>query len=177
MFMSRGNCGICVLALALILALVGAGWAQTAKPTFSPDHAILYRRAVGFLDQAEQKLKAGDLAAAKSVVKQSNSLFTLLQKEYASVLAERELSPQEDEQLAINQKLADDTHAQADRLMTTAAAQDKKAQELEAQRREVDSKAFYRQSRDDYNRAQNLYIKASIYSLRNQQRIFRFLAP
>ena len=53
MFMSRGNCGICVLAL--ILALVGAGWAQTAKPTFSPDHAILYRRAVGFLDQAEQK--------------------------------------------------------------------------------------------------------------------------
>ena len=32
--MSRGNCGICVLALALALALVGAGWAQTAKPTF-----------------------------------------------------------------------------------------------------------------------------------------------
>ena len=93
------------------------------------------------------------------------------------MLAERELSPQEDEQLAINQKLADDTHAQADRLMATAAAQDKKAQELEAQGREADSKASYRQSRDDYNRAQNLYIKASIYSLRNQQRIFRFLAP
>ena len=83
-----------------------------------------------FLDQAQQKLNAGDLAAAKSLVKQSNSLFTLLQKEYASVLAERELSPQEDQQLAINQKLADDTHAQADRLMATAAAQDKKAQEL-----------------------------------------------
>ena len=74
-------------------------------------------------------------------------MFTLLQKEYASVLAERELSPQEDEQLAINQKLADDTHAQADRLMATAAAQEKKAQELEAQGREADSKASYRQSR------------------------------
>ena len=58
MFMSRGNCGICVLALALALAMVGAGWAQTVKP-ISPDHAILYRRAVGFLDQAEQKLARG----------------------------------------------------------------------------------------------------------------------
>ena len=177
MFMSRGNCGICVLALALALTLVGTGWTQTAKPTFSPDHAILYKRAVGLLDQAEQKLKAGDLAAAKSVVKQSNALFTLLQKEYASVLAERELSPQEDEQLAINQKLADDTHAEADRLMATAAAQDKKAQELEAQGREVDSKASYRQSKDGYNRAQNLYVRSELHALRNQQRIFRFLAP
>jgi hypothetical protein len=177
MFMSRGNCGICVLALALALALVGTGWTQTAKPTFSPDHAILYKRAVGLLDQAEQKLKGGDLSAAKSLVKQSNSLFTLLQKEYASVLAERELSPQEDEQLAINQKLADDTHAQADRLMATAAAQDKKAQELETQGREADSKASYRQSKDGYNRAQNLYVRSELNALRNQQRIFRFLTP
>jgi hypothetical protein len=176
MFMSRGNYGICALALSLALALAGAGWAQTAKP-ISPDHAILYRRAVGFLDQAEQKLKAGDLAAAKSLVKQSNSLFTLLQKEYISVLAERELSPQEDQQLAINQKLADDTHAQADVLMATAAAQDKKAQELEAQGREMDSKASYRQSKDGYNRAQNLYVRSGLYALRNQQMLFRFLAP
>jgi hypothetical protein len=177
MFISRGNYGNCVLALALVLALVGTGWAQAPKPTFSPDHAILYRRAVGFLDQAEQKLKAGDLAGAKALVKQSNSLFTLLQKEYGSRLSERELSPEEDQQLAINQKLADDTHAQADRLMTTAAAMDKKAQELEAQGREADSKASYRQSKDEYNRAQNLYVRSELQALRNQQRIFRFLAP
>jgi hypothetical protein len=164
------------MALALVLALVGAGWAQTAK-LISPDHAILYNRAVGFLDQAEQKLKAGDLAAAKSLAKQSNALFTLLQKEYASVLAERELSPQEDQQLSIDQKLADDTHAQADSLMATAAAQEKKAQELEGQGRETDSKALYRQSMDGYNRAQNLYVRSELNALRNQQRIFRFLAP
>jgi hypothetical protein len=176
MLMSRGNCGICVLALALALAMVGAGWAQASKP-ISKDHTILYQRAVGFLDQAEQKLKAGDLTAAKAQVKQSNALFTLLQKEYASRLAERELSPQEDEQLAINQKLANDTHAQADGLMATAAAQEKKAHELETQGREADSKASYRQSRDGYNQAQNLYVKSELYSLRNQQRIFRFLAP
>ena len=62
-------------------------------------------RAVSLLDQAQQKLKAGDLAAAKSLVKQSNSLFTLLQNEYASMLAERELSPQEDEQLETSAKV------------------------------------------------------------------------
>jgi len=176
MFLSRGNCGICVLVLMLILALAVTGLAQTAKPT-SPDHAILYRRAVGLLDQAQQKLNAGDPAGAKSLVKQSNSLFTLLQKEYTPALAERELSPQEDQQLAINQKLANDTHAQADRLMETAAAKDKKAQELEAQGREVDSKDSYRQSRDEYNRAQSLYVRSALQSLRNQQMLFRFLAP
>ena len=176
MFMSRGNCGICVLALVLALSLVGTGRAQTAKPS-SPDHTILYNRAVSLLDQAQQKLDAGNISAAKSQTKEANSLFTLLKNEYASVLAERELSPQEDQQLAIDQKLADDTHAQADRLMETAAAKDKKAQELEAQGREADSKASYQQSKDGYNRAQNLYIKSSIYALRNQQMIFRFLAP
>ncbi len=67
--------------------------------------------------------------------------------------------------------------AQADRLMAAVAAKDKKAQELEAQGREADSKDFYRQSKDEYNRAQDLYIKSSIYALRNQQRIFSFLAP
>jgi len=176
MTMSRGNYGICVLALVLALALVGAGWAQTTKPT-SPDHAILYGRAASLLDQAQQKLNTGNLSMAKSQAKEANSLFTILKNEYASVLTERELTPQEEQQLAINQKLAADAHAQADRLMATAAAQDKKAQELEAQGREADSKASYRQSKDEYNRAQSLYIKSSIYTLRNQQRIFRFLAP
>ena len=61
--------------------------------------------------------------------------------------------------------------------MATAAAQDKKAQELEAQGREADSKASYRQSKDEYNQAQSLYVKSALQALRNQQRIFRFLAP
>jgi hypothetical protein len=176
MFNSRGNCGICVLALVLVLALVGTGWAQTAKPA-SPDHVILYRQAVGFLDQAEQKLKAGDLAGAKSLMNQSNSLFALLQKEYATVLAERKLSPQEDQQLAINQKLAEDTQTQADRLMETAATQEKKTQELEGQGREADAKVSYRQSLDKYNQAQSLYVRSALQALHNQKMIFRFLAP
>jgi len=172
--MSRGTFGICLLLSALTLA--GAGWAQTTKPT-SPDHATLYRRAVSLLDQAQQKLNTGNVSVAKTLAKEANSMFTLLKNEYTSLLAERELSPKEDQQLAINQKLANDNHAQADRLMETAAAKDKQAQELEAQGREADSKAFYQQSKDGYNRAQNLYVKSALQALRNQQMIFRFLAP
>lgn len=174
MSISRSTFGICLLVSAL--TLTGTSWAKIAK-TASPDHAILYNQAVALLDQAQQKLNTGDLAGAKTQAKEANSLFTLLKNEYASLLAERELTPQEEQQLAINQKLAADAHAQADRLMEAADVQDKKAQELEAQGREADSKASYQQSKDGYNRAQNLYIKSSIYALRNQQRVFRFLAP
>lgn len=176
MFMSRGNCGICVLALALVLTLMGTGWAQTAKPT-SPDHVILYKQAVGLLDQAQKELDAGNLASSNSLVNQSNALFTLLQKEYATVLTQREISPQEDQQLAIGQKLADDTHAQGDRLMETASAGEKNAQELWAQGKEADAKAAYRQSKDECNQAQNLYVRSALQALRNQQMIFGFLAP
>jgi hypothetical protein len=173
MFMSR-TFGIFLLFLALTLAT--ACWAQTTKPA-SPDHAILYTRAVSLLDQAQQNLNAGNLSAAKSQAREANSLFSLLKNQYTSVLAEHELTPREEQQLAINQKLAADAQAQAGRLMASAAAQDKQAQELEAQGREADSKTSYRQSRDEYNRAQNLYIKSSIYALRNQQRVFSSLAP
>ncbi len=79
--------------------------------------------------------------------------------------------------MAINQKLANDTRAQADRLRATAAAQDKKAQKLAAQGREADSKSSYRQSKDEYNQVQSLYVRSALQALRNQQLIFRFLAP
>ncbi len=174
MFMSLSNCGIC--AVVLTLALVGAGWTQTTQPA-SPDHANLYRRAVALLDQAQQKLTAGDLGAANSLVKQANSSFTLLQKEYAAVLAERRLSPQEDQQLAINQKLATAAQNQADGLMATAAAKGKQGRELEAQGQKEAATAAYRESKEGFTQAQNLSIKAAIYALRNQQLLFHFLAP
>jgi hypothetical protein len=176
MSLSRSNHGILILAIASVLTLAGAGWAQSIKPS-SPGHAILYGRAVSLLDQAQQKLNAGDISGAKAQVKEANSLFTILKNEYAPLLAEHELSPKEEQQLAINQKLGDDTHSQADRLMETAADQEKKGQELEAQGREEASKASYRQSRDEYNRAQSLYVKSAIYAMRNLQMLFRFLAP
>jgi hypothetical protein len=175
MFMSRNSCVICVLALALVLALATPGWAQASKPA-SPDQVSLYHRAVASLEQAERALQAGNVVEAKSLMRQSNSLFTLLHKESTSLLAERRLSPQEDQQLAINQKLADDTQAQADRLMATAAAQAKLGRELETQRQGEASQASYRESRENYHQAQILSIRALGYALHNQQLLFHDLA-
>jgi hypothetical protein len=176
MYVSRCNYGIWLLALAFALALGGAGWAQNDKP-ISPEPAILYRQAVSFLEVAQQQLIAGNRAAALAQVKQANDLFTRLQKECASLLAERQLAPNDEQQLAINQKLADEAQAQADRLLETAAARKKQAQELEAKGQAEAAEAAYRESREGYLQAQTLSIKAAIYALSNQQIIFRFLAP
>ena len=176
MFASRCNYGICLLALALALALVGPGWTQTATPP-SPELTNLYRQAVSLLEQAQQQLTEGNLSAALAQVKQCNELFTRLQKECAAVLAERQLSSQDSQQLAINQKLAADAQAQADRLLETAAAKGKQARELKAQGKVEAGDAAYHESREEYLQAQNLSIKSAIYALQNQQIIFRFLAP
>jgi hypothetical protein len=170
-FVSRCNYGICVLALAL--ALVGPGWAQTPQAA-EPD-ANLYTRAVALLDQAQQQLTAGNLSAALASVKQSNELFTLLQKKSAAVLAERQLSRKDEQQLAINEKLAADAQAQADRLLEAAAAKKKQALEIQGQTEAAET--AWRESREGYLQSQTLSIKAAIYALRNQQIIFRFLAP
>jgi hypothetical protein len=175
MFLSRCNYAICLLALVLTLALAGAGWSQTAA-TPAPD-ANPYRQAVTLLDQAEQELTAKNLSAALSLVKQTNAIFTNLQKESAAKLAERELSSQESQQLAINQKLANEAQAQADPLLVTAAAKKKEAEELRTKGQAEAGDAAERESKDQYLQAQALSIKSAIYSLRNQQIIFRFLAP
>jgi hypothetical protein len=175
MFLSRCHYAICLLALVLTLALTGAGWSQTAT-TPAPD-ANPYRQAVTLLDQAEQELNAKNLSAALSLVKQTNAIFTNLQKENAAKLAERELSAQESQQLAINQKLANEAQAQADPLMETAAAKKKQAEELRTKGQAGAADAAERESKDQNLQAQALSIKSAIYSLRNQQIIFRFLAP
>jgi hypothetical protein len=172
---SRVSHGIFFFLLALPLVQANDVWAQTIKPA-SPGHTILYRRAVSLLDQAEQKLAKGDITGAKAQAKEANSLFTILKKEYGAAMAGHALSPEEEQQLAISQKLAADAQTEADLLMETAAAHEKQAQKLEAQGQEEAAKAFYRQSKDAYNRAQSLYVKSSISSLRIQQRLFRFLA-
>jgi hypothetical protein len=170
-FVSRCSYGICLLALSL--ALVGPGWAQTPQAA-EPD-ANLYTRAVALLDQAQQQLTAGNLSAALALVKQSNELFTLLQKKSAAALAERQLSRGDEQQLAINEKLAADAQAQADRLLSAAAA--KKKQAMETQGMTEAAETALRESREGYLQSQALSIKAAIYALRNQQIIFRFLAP
>ncbi|MCK9377553.1 MAG: hypothetical protein M0P73_15550 [Syntrophobacterales bacterium] len=163
-------------ALALVLALAGSGWAQTPPPAASAP-ADLYRRAVTSLEQAEQQLNAGNIVDAKTQARQANALFTLLQKDSAKLLEERKLTPQEEQQLAITQKLADDTQTEAERLMASARDKEKQGRELAAQGKGEASQASYRASREDYHQAQILSIKSLIHALHNQQQIFQFLGP
>ena len=171
----RRHYAICLLALVSTLSLAGAGWSQTAASP-APD-ANPYRQAVAHLDQAEQQLTAKNLSAALSLVKQTNAIFTSLQKDSAAKLTERELSSQESQQLAINQKLATEAQAKADDLLVTAAAKKKQAEELRNKGQAEAGDAAERESKEQYLQAQTLSIKSAIYALRNQQIIFRFLAP
>jgi hypothetical protein len=166
--------GQIVLGLLIVqgLLLTGMGLAQTQQPACGPDHAILYKRAVGLLDKAEKKLAAKYTAEAKSLLKEANSLFTILLKECGPQQKERALTSQEEQQETVNKKLAADETAQADRLEKSAAEKLKKA---EAAQDELGAK-YAREAKAENEQAQVRHLKAGIYSLRNQQMIFRFLA-
>jgi DNA anti-recombination protein RmuC len=163
-----------MIGVLLVLGLSGTVLAQTAKAKCGPDHAILYKRAVGLLDQAEKKLTARYTAEAKSMVKEANSLFTILQKECGPEQKERILTDQETQQEAINQKLAADERSAADRLMKSAEDKEKKAQQLEASQPDVSVK-YQGEAKQEYEQAHKRFIKAEIYALRNQQMVFGFL--
>lgn len=163
-----------MIGVLLVLGLSGTVLAQTATAKCGPDHAILYKRAVGLLDQAEKKLTARYTAEAKSLVKEANSLFTILQKECGQDQKDRLLTEKETQQESINQKLSADERSAADRLMKSAEDKEKKAQQLEASQPDVAVK-YQREAKEEYEQAHKRYIKAGIYALRNQQMIFSFL--
>jgi hypothetical protein len=165
---------VIMMGILLLLGLTGTVLAQTAKAKCGPDHAILYKRAVGLLDKAEQKLTAKYTAEAKSLVKEANSLFTILQKECGPEQKDRMLTDKETQQEAINQKLAADERSAADRLMQTAEDKEKKAQKLEASQPDVSTK-YQQEAKQEYEQAHKRFIKAEIYALRNQQMVFGFL--
>jgi hypothetical protein len=159
---------------ALLLFVPLAAQAQNPPAKCGPDHAILYKRAVKLLDTAEKKLTAGYTAEAKSLVKEANSLFTILQKECGPSQKERDLTEKEVQQEAINQKLAADELAQAERLMKSADEKSQKATKLEATQPDVSVK-YQREAKSEYEQAHKRSIKSEIYALRNQQMVFGFL--
>ena len=126
------------------------------------------------LDTAEKKLTSGYTAEAKSLVKEANSLFTILEKECGPTQNERILTDSEAQQEAINQKLSADERAQADRLMQSADEKEKKAVKIEATQSDLSLK-YQREAKGEYEQAHKRFIKAEIYALRNQQMIFGFL--
>ncbi len=149
--------------------------AQAPQAACGPDHAIIYKRAVKLLDTAEKKLNAKYTAEAKGLLKEANSLFSILTKECGPSQAERLLTEKELQQEAINKKLSDDALAQSERLLKTAAEKEKKAEQLERQGQHDASLAMQRQAKGEYELAHTQAIKATLYALRNQQMIFQFL--
>jgi hypothetical protein len=176
-----------VLGLLIVqgLLLTGTGLAQTqatpqpqtsaGPPKCGPDHAILYKRAVTLLDKAEKKLNAKYTAEAKALLKEANALFSILLKECGPEQKVRTLTPQEEQQEEVNKKLAAEALAQAESLEKSAAEKLKKSDQVEATQRELSIK-YAREAKAESELAQTRSIKAGIYSLRNQQMIFRFLA-
>lgn len=175
MYVRHGIPLLAGLFLAATLTLSAA--AQSAKPAAcGPDHAILYKRAVALLDKAEKKLSARYTAEAKALVKEANSLFSILQKECGPAQRDRTLTDQEAQQENINKKLAADALSQAERLMQTAQDKEKKSQEAELKGQNELSVSLQRQAKGEYELAHTQSIKAEMYALRNQQMLFRFLA-
>lgn len=163
-----------VLGAFLVLGLSGSVLAQKPQAKCGPDHAILYKRAVKLLDNAEKKLTAGYTAEAKSQAKEANSLFTILHKECGPQQAERPLTDQEVQQEAINQKLAADELAQAERLIKSAEEKTQKAAKIEMTQPDLYLK-YQREAKAEFEQAQKRSIKSAIYALRNQQMIFGWL--
>ena len=163
-----------ILGVLLVLGLGGSALAQQTPAKCGPDHAILYKRAVKLLNNAEKKLTAGYTAEAKSQAKEANSLFTILYKECGPQQAERALTDQEIQQEAINQKLCADESAQAERLEKSAKEKEQKAAKIEATNPDLYLK-YMREVKAEYEQANKRSIKAEIYALRNQQMVFGFL--
>lgn len=174
------------ITLGLILLLFSSALAQTGtktpaptppqaqKPACGPDHKLLYKRAVSLLDQAEKKLNARYTAEAKSMAKEAKSLFAILQKECGQEQKERALTPKEEQQESINQKLCADEQAAAERLMKSAAEKEQKSTQIEATQKDLSIK-YQRDAKAEYELAQRRSIKAMIYAMRTDQMLFNWL--
>ena len=171
-----------IFTLFLLLAFGSAALAQaqtpappqTAKPACGPDHQILYKRAVTLLDNAEKKLNANYIAEAKSLAKEAKSLFAILQKECGEEQRQRTLTPKEEQQEAINQKLAAAEQTQAENLMKAAEEKFQKAQKLETTQPEMYT-TLMRQVKAENEQAHKRSIKAMIYCMRTEQMLFSWL--
>ena len=171
-----------VFSLLLTFGFSGLALAQSQTPppappqqsACGPDHKIIYKRAVEQLDQAEKKLNSRYTAEAKSLAKDSKSLFAILQKECGQDQKDRPLTPKEEQQEAINQKLAADEQGAAERLIKSAEEKEKKSAQIEATQRELSIK-LQREAKEEYAQAQKRSIKAMIYAMRTQQMLFSFL--
>src|SRR3974390_3229579 len=83
---------------ALVCCLLLTMQAASAQEAAPKDHGQIYKRAVSAIDAAEKKLAGNYTAEAKALVKESSSLFGILQKEMPEKMKSMELTTAQDEQ-------------------------------------------------------------------------------
>jgi bacterioferritin (cytochrome b1) len=174
--MSTQNFLMIIGALSLGVFLNSVALAQSTQTKCGPDHAILYKKAVKLVDSAEKKLAAKYTAEAKALVKEANSLFTILVKECGPEQKGRALTETEMAQEIANNKKKDEYYNKGLALEKSADENLKKGQEAEAKSQDDSATGYFRQAKTENEQAHASFIQAEIYALKNQQMIFRFLA-
>jgi hypothetical protein len=159
--------------LLLVSCFLLSAWPAAAQN--AQDHSQIYKRAIASLDAAEKKLAGNYTAEAKNLLKESRSLFGILQKEMPDKMKTTELTQAQDDQYTSNQKLGDDSSAQGQRLEQTAQEKQKKSESLEAQGNQDMAVKLQQEAVQEMNLAQKAYLKAEIYHLKNLQLTFSFL--
>jgi hypothetical protein len=161
--------------LALICCLLLNVWSAAAQEAVPKDHGQIYKRAVAAIDAAEKKLAGNYTAEAKALIKESSSLFGILQKEMPEKMKTMELTPAQDEQYTSNMKLGENSTAEGQKLEKSAAEKQKKADTTEAQGNQDVAIKLSQEAMRDLNLAQKAHLRAAIYHLRNLQLSYSFL--
>jgi hypothetical protein len=160
--------------LVLVFCFLLSVWPATAQNA-PQDHAQIYKRAVAAIDAADKKLTGNYTAEAKALVKESNSLFSILQKEMPEKMKSLELTPTQEEQWNSNNKLGEDSSAQGQKLEKSAQEKQKKGDTMEAQGQQDMAIKLQQEAMRELSLAQKAHLKAAIYHLRNLQLTYSFL--
>lgn len=168
-------CKNVLVASTLFSFLLLTVWSAAAQEVVPKDHGQIYKRAVAAIDAAEKKLAGNYTAEAKALVKESSSLFGILQKEMPEKMKTMELSPAQDEQYNSNMKLGENSSAEGQKLEKSAQEKQKKADTMEAQGNQDAAIKLSQEAMRDLNLAQKAHLRAAIYHLRNLQLTYSIL--
>lgn len=139
------------------------------------DHQAIYERAVKLTAEAEKKLAGNYTAEAKALIKEANYLYGILQKELPDKLQNRELTPQQEEQWNINDRLGQDSTAQGERLEKSSEEKQKRSDALEAKGQKEAAIKLQEEAVRELALAQKAHLRAALYHLKNLQLTFGFL--
>jgi hypothetical protein len=161
--------------LALLCCLLVNAWSASAQDAAPKDHSQIYKRAVAAIDAAEKKLAGNYTAEAKALIKESSSLFGILQKEMPEKMKSMELTQAQDEQYSSNMKLGENSSSEGQKLESSAQEKQKKADQMEASGNQDMAIKLSQEVTRDLNLAQKAHLRAAIYHLRNLQITYSFL--